>query len=344
MISKKEFVFNFVIASSGGSYNRLYAFSQWFNEHGGATFIINSRCSNLLDVFINNHYIVLDKAVSQPRSLFHNTPLVYYSYGLPIQQQIGQINWFHLNNILPFCLDEISIPIAQYLKLSFQRYKIQHYNKKANILSAESNFSLKLMDCGINQQRILSVNGCDQEMNLLASPEKEKKNQAIIIGTAAYKCLNDSFDVFQFIQKQNKEELKCVIIGDEKLIPKSISQSPNVVMMGCLPHQAVLQQLCQSKYYIATNRFDNSYTAAIEGATTTSAAFIADIEPFQEGLRGCQFNKVFIPQCQRTMLYVERKNMSLHHLKRWSDVVEDMIHIVNGTFNATALPNSTIQV
>ena len=57
---ENKFLFNFAASYCGGGFKRLYAYAEWFNQNGGAWFIINSRCDYLKQQFPNNHFIIVN--------------------------------------------------------------------------------------------------------------------------------------------------------------------------------------------------------------------------------------------------------------------------------------------
>ena len=47
----QNFIFNFWSSYSGGGLNRLLALAEWFNERGGANFIVQENLNGKLDNF-----------------------------------------------------------------------------------------------------------------------------------------------------------------------------------------------------------------------------------------------------------------------------------------------------
>jgi hypothetical protein len=99
---KMTFLFNFSHSYSGGGLKRLLAYSKYFDEEGGANFIVNFKVKPQLEKYLNNKYYYLDSnifnninnnkayLVNLVKSL-DNIDL-YYSYGIPIAFKIGRIN------------------------------------------------------------------------------------------------------------------------------------------------------------------------------------------------------------------------------------------------------------
>ena len=89
-----KYVFDFSSSHLGGGRKRLFEYSKYFNEHGGAFFIINSKSKDLIALFPQNSYLAVNKNKFQ--QLTSNTKYLdnffkknsdldlFYSYGIPI--------------------------------------------------------------------------------------------------------------------------------------------------------------------------------------------------------------------------------------------------------------------
>jgi glycosyltransferase involved in cell wall biosynthesis len=334
----KKFLFNFAASYSGGGFKRLYAYAKWFNENGGATFIIHPHCHYLQTEFPTNRFILANQ--SRLQRLFNDcgyletiqketgTPDVYYSYGIPVYQKFGRVNWFHLSNVLP--LDAWHVPLSLFdrAKLDFLGKRIKRNFKNADIISAESNFSFSLIKPEHARKFRLSVNGSDDEIQFQQSGAFEKKeNIAVVLGTYRYKALQDSYHVFEML-RANNPQLKLKIIGDETRIPDTLRRNESIIITGSLPRDKVIHELQKSLYYISTTHIENSYNAASEGIFFAEASFISDIGPHQELLAGMPFEKITVPNMKRPVLGVKRENISPAHLKTWNNVITEMIEHV----------------
>jgi len=51
-------LFNFAASPVGGGLKRLFEYARWFDEHGGARFIVHPSCEYLRDEFRRNDYVV----------------------------------------------------------------------------------------------------------------------------------------------------------------------------------------------------------------------------------------------------------------------------------------------
>lgn len=333
---KNKFLFNFSASYSGGGFKRLYAYVKWFNQNGGAWFIVNERCCFLQKEFKENHFFSVNPSKFQrllndchylPEIIKEiGYPDLYYSYGIPIYYDVGRLNWFHISNVLPFNPWSVPLPLLEKMKLSYLGRKMEHNFKNADIISAESNFSLGLVHQAHAKKCFLSVNGSDDEMffNPSQSPMK-KENIAVILGTYSYKALEDSYRIFEMLCEKNSSALKLIIIGDEKRIPKPLRMNKEIITTGYLQRSDVVEYLCKAKYYISTTHIENSYNAAAEGVFFADESYISDIGPHRELIMGMPFEKMTVSKMLRPVLYVKREDISPLHLKSWDRVIVEMV-------------------
>lgn len=332
---ENKYIFNFSASYSGGGFKRLYEYTKWFNEHGGAWFIIHQRCVGLINEFPNNHFFLAD----QPRyqRLFNDCryldaikkeigqPDLYYSYGIPVYVRFGRINWFHLSNVLPLGSQGIPLPLFDRLKLGYLGWRIKHNFQNADVISAESNYSLGLIDTKYANKLFLSVNGNNDGLAYLKNRYAQNKdNIAIVIGTYRYKALKDSYHVFKMLRKRNSE-LKLMIIGNDKAIPKDLRHNKKIIVMGVLKRYDVIDYLRKTKYYISATHIENSSNASAEGVFFADESYISDIEPHRELLINIPFDKISVPNMTRAVLHVKMENISGANLKTWEDTISDMI-------------------
>lgn len=333
-------LFNFAVSYSGGGFKRLYAFAKWFNQRGGASFIIHPSCFFLKNEFKNNDFICVSQ--SQLQRLFNDCnylteiiktggiPDLYYSYGIPIYHEVGKINWFHLSNVLPLALKGIPLSLLDKLKFKYLGKKIKKNFKNAKIISAESSYSLSLIGKEHTNKLFVSVNGSDDEIehyHPLSLDAKEKI--ALVIGTYSYKALVDSYQVFKMLHARDKQ-LKLIILGNEKNVPNVLRNDPDIFLTGNLPRSEVINYLRKSHYYISTTYIENSYNAAAEGIFFANESFISNIGPHQELVKGMNFETILVPNVNRTLLHLKREEITLANLKSWDEVISEMVdHISN---------------
>lgn len=340
---RNNFLFNFAVSYSGGGFKRLYEYARWFNENGGAWFIVHARCENLQKEFPNNRFFpVLQQNY---RRLFRDCeyldgirketgePALYYSYGIPIYGRFGKVNWFHLSNVLPLGSRGIPLPAFERLKLNYLGWVIKRNLRNADIISAESNNSLGLIKTTDAEKLFLSVNGSDDELSYLQNGgASAKDNIATVLGTQKYKALLDSYRVFEMLRRRHNE-LKLAIIGPENTVPKELRGCKDVILKGTLQRAAVIECLRKTRYYISTSRIENSYNAASEGVLFADESYISDIGPHRELLMTVPYEYVSVPQIDNRLIRIKKENVSGIRLKTWNDVICDMTGIALDRLN-----------
>ena len=336
MTIEYRFVFNFAASYSGGGYKRLHEYAKWFNENGGAWFVIHSRCADLTTEFPNNKFFIARQSrigrlyndsgyLKTIREGMGCSPELHYSYGIPLYSRFGRINWFHLSNVLPFRTARVPLSPVGRLKAAYLGRKIRAGFDKADVISAESKSSLTLLDRGVSEKLFLSVNGSDDEIaHLQVKAVVDKENIATVVGTTTYKALEDSFRVFEMLKTTNPD-LKLMVIGNPNWIPHALRGRDGVVICGSLARAAVMDCLRKSRYYISTTCIENSYNAASEGIFLADESYISDIGPHRELLVRETFDIVSVPGVGRTLLKVRRESLSGVNLKSWNTVVGEMI-------------------
>ena len=332
---KNPLLFNFSASYSGGGFKRLYAYAKWFNQQGGAFFLIHPRCEFLIKEFSSNQFFIVKQ--SKIQRLLHDTaylkdiqkaigvPDLYYAYGIPIYFRLGKKNWFHLSNVLP--LSPWSAPLSwiDRIKLTLLGSRIKKNFKHADVISVESQSSLMFIGADYLANSVVSVNGSDDELSSLQeTPIEERENIAVVVGTYRYKMLEEAYVIFNQLRKRN-DLLTLVIIGDEKKIPLSIRKDIGVIVTGVLPQPEVIAYLRKAKYYISTTCIENSYNAAAEGIFLAKESYISDIGPHRELLADFPFDRLDINQGKRSILHVKSELISSKYLKPWYDVVTEML-------------------
>ena len=344
MTVKYKFLFNFAVTRTGGGLKRLCEYAKWFHKNGGACFIIHPNCEFLIKEFSNNQYfIVLQTRIER---LFKDcdylidikkkigTPKLYYSYGIPIYYNFGQINWFHMSNILPLNSKDMRLSLYdRNIRIRTLRWKMIKNFKNANIISAESHNSLSMIKKLSTKEMFLSINGSDDEIIFLQNKlEIKKANMAIILGTQRYKALLDSYRIFETLKKKNKL-LKLFLIGDERCVPKQLANNKSVVLTGVISQSHVVELLKKSKYYISTTLVENSFNAASEGVIFASESYISDIAPHKELLENESFERVSIPHLSKSVLRVKGHDIIGKNLKLWDVIITEMVDKVESYGN-----------
>ncbi len=338
---KYRFLFNFAVSKSAGGLKRLFEFSKWFNKRGGAWFIIHPECIFLKRDFPKNKYFVVFQ--NRFERIFKDCdylpklreeigqPDLYYSYGIPIYSRFGKINWFHLSNILPLSSNSVKLGLSffdRFIRLKLLGLKIKRNFKNTDFVSAESNNSLKIIEKQKIKNFFLSINGSDDEIDFLRDNQEIKKNNmAVVVGTQKYKGIMDAYLIFNNLKKKNKD-LKLLIVGSIKHMPKEIINNDDIILTGQLRHLEVIEILKRTKFYISSTKIENSFNAASEGIFLADESYISDIDPHKELLENETFERVSFSQLNNSSIKVRRKDLKGKNLKLWSDVVDEIVQKV----------------
>jgi hypothetical protein len=328
-------VFNFAASYTGGGYKRLYEYARALAARGGATFLIHPRCTALQEEFPANHYVVVRQ--SPLRRLFddggyldaivreHGPPELYYAYGIPIYRSIGRLNWFHLSNVLPLRTRGIPLTPGFRLKMQYLGWRIRANLGRADVISAESEASLALLDNGRAVARVVSVNGSDDELAYASRGSVVPSEPvAIVVGTYTYKAIPDAWRVFEMRREQGDVE-RLVIIGEAGEVPAHIRAKSEVTVTGAIARHEVIGWLQRARVYISTTYVENSWNAAAEGVFLSEEAYLSDIGAHQELLRASPVTRVRIPGVSRELLHVRRAQASVATIQPWNAVVDTML-------------------
>jgi len=335
-----NYLFNFAASYTGGGYKRLYAYLEWFDKNGGAHFIINSKISHLAERFNNNKYYFVNMSVLQ--RIFHdgnylesivksnNQFILFYSYGVPLYKNFAKVNWFHLSKILPLVPNKIKMTLYDRLRFTYIGIKTIKGFKKADIISAESEYSLSLINPKYKSKLFLSKNGADDEIAFLRNYEPKKKEEiALVIGTYWYKAIDDSYEVFLMLREANPS-LKLIIIGSDKTISEVVKKDNNVFIINkFLDRESIIKYLRSCKYYISTTLIENSYNAISEGVGFADESFISDIGPHREFLKGVKKEKIKLQNSDRFVYHVYRTDFDISILQSWEIVISEMLNKTN---------------
>lgn len=335
MADNRLLLFNFSVSYSGGGQKRLCEYAKWFDVNGGATFIVHPQCRYLADQFPRNRFFVVSQTwlerLFREGSYLNGVmqvigePDFYYSYGIPVYSRVGRVNWFHLSNVLPLALTGVPLSTFERLKLPLLGQRIASNWHNADVISAESRYSLSIIGDAQRGERFLSVNGSDDELVQIAGARSSTvRNIATIVGTYRYKALDQAMLVFDML-KQAHPGLELHVIGNATPVPGAMRERSDVKLHGLLNRAAVINILRESKFYISMTRIENSYNAASEGVFLAEESYISDIGPHRELLAGEQFSSVEMPEIGQSVLHVRRKDVSGTNLIDWNTVVSEMM-------------------
>lgn len=287
---KFNYLFDFSVSASGGGRKNCLEVAKWFRNNGGAYFIVNEKMrGELRGDSVNEYFYVspsnLKRFFSEGywlKKIQEQIGVVdfFFSYGIPVQKQVGKINWFHLSNIIP--LDnrpEYSSTKKRYYEYELIKKRIEKMSDFVQCISAESKFALEALRGTMQHKGNTFCFRNGVEFEIINS--KNQQNTAISVGTEKYKDLQNCLKVFDELKKSEKV-VKLLIVGDESKIPQEILCREDIEATGVLHQEKVYELLRISQYYIHTTMIENSSNASIEGILLSENAILSDIEPHRE--------------------------------------------------------------
>jgi hypothetical protein len=340
------YLFDFSASQVGGGLKRLHEYARWFDAHGGASFMVHTGSESLRDEFPRNRFFVVRRTivnrmlddfgpVREALTSLGSVPDCYYSYGIPLYQRVGRVNWFHVSNVLPLFRRNVPLTLRARVRLMLLGRRIRRGLRYADVISAESNSSLALLDPEYRDRLFLSVNGSDDELASVGNAQPPAKEPvATVVGTYPHKTLAETYRVFRML-KAKDGRLKLVIFGEANSVPTLLQRDPDVVVKGSRPRTEVIDQLRRSKYYISTTTIENSYNAAAEGIFLADESYISDIGPHRELLTGMPHDRFMMPESGPVLLHVARSQLSGLNLKSWDDVVCAMNARIDASVSTT---------
>jgi hypothetical protein len=338
-IDSQRLVFNFSASYIGGGRKRLDAFAEWFDGHGGATFLVHPACEALRDRFPRNRYVTvrlsrlqrllgdfgyLREAVDGVRP-----PALYYSYGIPVPRPVGRLNWLHINNVLPLTTERIPLTLLDRLKRIHLGPKLRASARRCEVVSAESENSVRLLGRALKNRAVVSVNGSDDEIasrNALP-PAGASERTVVAVGTWRYKALDDAMAVFEWLRSSDPA-LRMHVFGPAEFVPDALRSHDHVSVRGTVDRAEVVEALRSARYYVSTTKLENSYCAASEGMFLAEESIVSDLPPHRELLVGEEFESIAVPGVSTPLLRVRREGLKGVNLRSWDTVVREMLEVV----------------
>jgi glycosyltransferase involved in cell wall biosynthesis len=334
-LSAGPLLFNFSASYSGGGYKRLRNYAKWFDAHGGAYFIIHRKSAVLAKEFPGNRYFVIapgrwarlwrDGAYLESILSTLPQPALYYSYGIPLFARFGRVNWFHLSNALPLAREHVPMSLADRLKFTLLGQRIRCGLVHADVIAAESEYSLDMIGRKYDSRLFVSSNGFDECFDEICRTGNEaREDLAVVVGTYRYKALDDAFRVFGMLRAACPQ-LRLRVFGPSALVPPEMRADTAVELLDIQPQEAVVDALRKARHYISTSRIENSSNADLEGAFLSENAWLSNIGPHREMLNGSPWNEVAVPGVGNKLLHVRSAELSIRELKPWRQVIEEML-------------------
>ena len=278
---KHKWLFNFSSSHIGGGLIRTLETVKWFDDNVGAYFILNAKIKNKV-IGYNKKNIYFFVKENKLMRLFNDgyymhkilkeigRPEIYFSYGIPIFHNIGNINWFHLSNSLTLKTKGILLPFSKRIQMWILKKRIIKSMENINIATGESEFSVNLLK-DENKENNSSCfydvlpNGIDMSLlnDILASKRKEIDKYGITVGTFTYKRIDVAVKLFHQIRRKHNLR-KFIVVGDTKRVPKKIVDDYYIEFKSNISREELFNLLYNSDFYISASQIENSSIAALE--------------------------------------------------------------------------------
>tara|TARA_B110000259_G_scaffold145225_1_gene163620 strand:- start:54 stop:1112 length:1059 start_codon:yes stop_codon:yes gene_type:complete len=345
MKRKTIWLFNFSSSWNAGGFERTKETVKWFDNNSGAYFIINNRIKNEISKYNkkNKYFFVSQNKIKRllvdgyymPKIIDEiGRPDVYFSYGIPVFNDIAEINWFHISNALTLKTKNISLPLIKRIQMWILKNRIIRSMKHVNIATGESEFSVKLLKDEINDKKIkcyynVLPNGYDMSIieNVLNKKRKTSYKYGITIGTYAYKKLEVALELFHEIKKLKKLK-KFIIVGSYNDIPKSVIDDRFIEIKSNISRKELFDLLYNAEYYISASQIENSSIAVLEALLLSKNIVLSNIPSHNEMLRNLKTKKVILENYNMDFIVLENKNKKFIPIS-WIDVCEKLSYIID---------------
>ena len=325
----------------------MYNYFDWFNNNGGANFIVNEKLSGVQKKFQKNKYFFVKpnlflkltgyRSYLKTHILSNYKVDFYFSYGIPTNFKVAEITWIHICNVLPLITESygmnkqrviINKTLGFLLKKSFSHY---------DYISSESNFSLSLVPQSHKNKCLLLENGVkyDSNFDLQINVKHEwliTRDYFITAGTQEYKNLIDVYNLFVEISKNYINPI-LIIIGPKNSIPQSLLKIHNIIFLDEVPHNDLLILFKNSKSYISASKVENSSNTSLDALLFSPESYLSIIEPNLELLDDLDYNIIKLKNKETQFLHIKKVDIKNKTFYNWETIIEKMVYKIKEKHN-----------
>ncbi len=347
MKNKLVWLFNFSSSWVGGGLIRTLETVKWFDNNMGAYFIINDRIENEVSKHSKNnkYFFISDNKVKRlfsdgyyiPKIIATiGKPDIYFSYGIPVFNDIAKINWFHISNALTLKTQKISLPLKTRIQMLILKKRIIKSIKYTNIATGESKFSVNLLKDEAKKRNLhchydVLPNGYDTSLiqDVLNNKRDELSKYAITIGTFKYKKIKIALELFHEIRKTNNLK-KFIIVGAHNNLPKSVLIDKYVEFKSTISREDLFTLLYNAEYYISASQIENSSNAALEALLLSKNIILSNIPSHNEMLRNFKTKKLVLNNTNKSFMILENNNNNNKiDAIPWADICKKLFDIID---------------
>ena len=285
-----DIIFDFSATPTGGGLKRLLAYVDYFSASGERVlFLVHPQTEEHLAGKTVEHEVVRRNPLarlwfdSRFVSRYGGRARWFFSYGIPIYGKVGDHNWLHVSNSLPFGLLGLTLDIKTFVRHFLLRERFVDCADNCSVVSGASEFTLDIYrkTTGWHRQFALLCNGLEA---LESASGSMRLPQAVAVGTSRYKRLDRTCAVLEQMKATRRLE-KLLIVGNRGSVPPNVRRKPYVECLGVLPHEEVLQHLRKSQVFISTSEIENSSNAVLEALALCGTVVVSDIPSHRELIR-----------------------------------------------------------
>ena len=323
-----DILFDFSSSPTGGGLRRLDAFAEYFSRSPLKThFFVHADALNRVKIqqLVST---TLVKKTGVQKIMLKNEYLKrigvsakwLFSYGIPTKRGFAEHNWLHISNVLPFTIFHATVGPGLFLKMYLLRQQYKANSRNNDIISAESDFSVKTYIKVADWTGEFQVlrNGI-HEVNSGIEP---KQPYAIAVGTLSYKRIDRTYQLFQGLKNDLGLE-KLLIVGDSFRIPEKIRNAIDVETKDFLPENEMQSSLKRASYFISTSEVENSSCAVLEGLQLTRKAVLSRIPSHLEMLTKDMVHPLKYEGID--YLIVDHADISDDAMASWPDEIRKML-------------------
>ncbi len=327
--TKFDIVFDFSASPQGGGLKRSLAYAEIFAARGlKVCFLAHPQVAASLRERSNAVAVLPRPALARLfRDQCHLASMRgrtrwFFSYGIPIYEPIGEFNWLHLSNALPFGLFDVPLSPKVFAKNFLLRRRFIRHADVPTVVSGESQFTVDLYRrlTAASGRHVVLPNGVSAFEKL---PEVPRRPWAVTAGTSRYKNLIQACEVFERCRDRLALE-RFVIVGDPTEVPRAVRRKPYVQLMDRVPRDEMLRILRESRLYISASQIENSSNAVAEALWLCEEVAVSDIPSHRE-LVPADHESVAVGGAR--FLLVKGGGKDLASLS-WAEVVDSMLEIM----------------
>jgi glycosyltransferase involved in cell wall biosynthesis len=334
-----DIVFDFTSSPVGGGLRRLEAYAEYFNTSGLKTlFLVHPKVAERISCYkgiaiepvTRTGFAKATGDVGYLRAIGkRERPRWLFSYGIPVHARVADKCWFHISNVLPLYLAQVTLNLKLRMMMIAFSWWIRCRAKNCDVVSAESLFSISRYDAvtKTSGQRVLLNNGLPERLfvgeDRNDAARVTRGNYAVAVGSASYKRIDRTYEAFLGIKNElGVERLK--IVGDSAHIPIAIRKANDVDIIRCLNDDAEYSGLIsRSLVFISTSETENSSNAVIEGLFLSERALLSNIPSHLEMLARERIQKRIIGS--QHLVLADKSSIDIKNVPTWRDSIEKML-------------------